>query len=60
MKCDDIENEKIIEGFEITIFIENSDYLILKEKARILKLTTDLYIEKLIREDCKKCKNMKK
>lgn len=59
MKCNDIENKKIIEGFEITIFIENSDYLILKEKAKELNLTIDEYIEKLIREDCEKCKNMK-
>ena len=52
MNINDIENEKIIEGFEITIFIENSDYVILKEKARKLNLTIDEYVEKLIKKEC--------
>ncbi len=43
---------KKIEGFEITTFIESSDYLILKEKARKLNLTIDEYIENLIKKEC--------
>ena len=58
MKCN-IKTTKI-EGYEITIFIENSNYELIKSKAIEFNLTIDEYIEKLIREDCEKCKNMEK
>ena len=52
MKCNDIENEQKIQGYEVTVFIEDTNYLALKEKAKNLNLTVDEYIEKLIKKEC--------
>lgn len=41
-----------IEGYEITIFIEESNYELLKNKAKNMNLTIDEYIERLIKKDC--------
>lgn len=49
-----------IKGYEVKIFIEDKNYELLKNKTKSINLTVDEYIEKLIREDCEKCKNMKK
>ena len=50
MKCD-IKTKKI-EGYEVTVFIENSNYELLKNKAKNMNLTIDEYIERLIKKDC--------
>lgn len=50
MKCD--MKTKKIEGYEITIFIESSNYEVLKNKAKNMNLTIDEYIEKLIKKEC--------
>ena len=52
MKCNDIENEQKIQGYEVTVFIENSDYKLIKYKAIDMNLTVDEYIERLIKKDC--------
>ena len=57
MKCD--MKTKKVKGYEVRIFIEESNYELLKNKAKDMNLTIDEYVEKLIREDCEKCKNMK-
>lgn len=49
-----------VKGYEVKIFIEEGNYELLKNKAKDMNLAIDEYIEKLIREDCEKCKNMKK
>lgn len=49
-----------VKGYEVKIFIEDKNYELLKNKAKLSDLTVDEYIEKLIREDCEKCKNMEK
>lgn len=41
-----------IEGYEVTVFIEDTNYLALKEKAKYMNLTIDEYIEKLIKKEC--------
>ena len=43
---------KKIEGYEVTVFIENSNYELLKNKAKNMNLTIDEYIERLIKKDC--------
>lgn len=58
MKCD--MKTKKVKGYEVKTFIEEGNYELLKNKAKDMNLTIDEYVEKLIREDCKKCKNMKK
>lgn len=50
MKCD-IKTKKV-KGYEVTIFIENTNYELLKNKAKNINLTVDEYIEKLIRKEC--------
>ena len=50
MKCY-IKTQKI-EGFEVTIFIENTDYEVLKRKSKLSDLTVDEYIENLIKKEC--------
>lgn len=50
MKCN-IKTTKI-EGFEVTIFVESSNYEVLKNKAKNMNLTIDEYIEKLIKKEC--------
>ena len=41
-----------VKGYEVKIFIEDTNYLVLKEKAKNMNLTVDLYIERLIKKDC--------
>ena len=41
-----------IEGYEVKIFIEKSNYELLKNKAKNMNLTVDEYIEKLIKKVC--------
>lgn len=41
-----------IEGYEVKIFIEESNYELLKNKAKNMNLTVDEYIEKLIKKVC--------
>lgn len=41
-----------VKGYDVTVFIEDTNYLALKEKARKLNLTIDEYIEKLIKKEC--------
>lgn len=43
---------KKIEGYEVTTFIEISDYKLIKNKAIDMNLTVDEYIENLIKKDC--------
>ena len=43
---------KKIEGYEVTIFIKESDYELIKDKAKNMNLTIDEYIEKLIKKEC--------
>lgn len=43
---------KKIEGYELKIFIEESNYELLKNKAKDMNLTVDEYIERLIKKDC--------
>lgn len=41
-----------VKGYEVTIFIKESDYELIKDKAIELNLTIDEYIEKLIKKEC--------
>ena len=41
-----------VKGYEVKIFIEDTNYLVLKEKAKNMNLTVDLYIERLIKKEC--------
>lgn len=41
-----------IEGYEVTIFIKESNYELIKSKAIELNLTIDEYIERLIKKEC--------
>ena len=41
-----------IKGYEVKIFIEGSNYELIKNKAKKLNLTVDEYIEKLIKKEC--------
>lgn len=41
-----------VEGYEVKIFIEESNYKLLKNKAKNMNLTVDEYIENLIKKDC--------
>lgn len=50
MKCD-IKTKKI-EGYEVNVFIENSNYELIKNKAKSSNLTVDEYLEKLIKKEC--------
>ena len=43
---------KKIKGYEVKIFIEESNYELLKNKAKSSNLTVDLYIENLIKKEC--------
>lgn len=50
MKCD--MKTKKIEGYEVKIFIEESNYELIKNKAKLSDLTVDEYIENLIKKEC--------
>lgn len=41
-----------VEGYEVKIFIESSNYELIKNKAINMNLTVDEYVEKLIKKDC--------
>lgn len=41
-----------VKGYEVKIFIEISDYKLIKNKAIDMNLTVDEYIENLIKKDC--------
>lgn len=43
---------KKVEGYEVRIFIEESNYELLKNKAKSINLTVDEYIERLIKKEC--------
>lgn len=51
------ENFKKVSGYEINIFIDESNYQILKNKAKSIHLTIDEYIENLIKNNIKECKS---
>lgn len=50
MKCD--MKTKKVKGYEVRIFIKESNYELLKNKAKNMNLTIDEYIEKLIKKVC--------
>ena len=43
---------KKVEGYEVRIFIEESNYELLKNKAKSINLTVDEYIERFIKKEC--------
>lgn len=52
MNINNFENEQKISGYEVTIFIEESKYKLLKNKTKNMNLTIDEFIENLIKKEC--------
>ncbi len=53
----DLENIKNVNGYEVTVFIEENNYEKLKEKAKNKNTTIDLLLENIIEDKLKDCKN---